>query len=107
ARAAIYDRQGRYTLARSDLTRAFNLTDNPEIRADRMQVAYRAGNFATALEDADALTGTGVIDEGQIQLIRARILIDEATSANDYTQALDLLNSASLPAEQQPIVNEY
>ncbi len=107
ARAELYDRQGRYTLARSDLTRAFNLTDNPAIQARRMQVAYSAGNYATALEDADALTGTGVIDDSQIQLIRARILIDEATGTNDYTQALDLLNNVNLPLDQQPIVDEY
>ncbi|NWG17151.1 MAG: tetratricopeptide repeat protein [Chloroflexi bacterium] len=109
ARAALYERQGRYDLARDDLTRAFTLTDDPALRALRMQAAYRAGNNRVAEDDAEALLGTGVIPDAEIQLLQARILIDEARDAADFETGLSLLDAAStdLPDEQRPLAAEY
>jgi tetratricopeptide (TPR) repeat protein len=111
ARAELFTQQRRYDQARLDLTRAFNLSDNPEIQAKRMQMAYLAGNYGTALEDADALLGTGILPDGEIQFLKARILIDEAapTDAEVYTEALTLIDTAqsALPPDLAPTANEY
>ncbi|MBZ0286204.1 MAG: tetratricopeptide repeat protein, partial [Anaerolineae bacterium] len=109
ARAALYNRQRRFEQARADLTTAFTLTRDPVIQAQRMLAAYNAGNYATAESDAEALLGAGVIPDSEIQLIQARILIDEAASEADYTDALGILTNIgnNLPAESQPVANEY
>ncbi len=110
ARAKLYERARRYDLARDDLDRAFRLTDDPAVRALRMQAAYKAGNLATAQLDAEALRGSGVVPEAEIQLLQARILVDEARAgdATSYERALNLLEAAqNLPAELRPVADEY
>ncbi len=109
ARAALYRQQGRSSQARDDLSRAFTLSSDPEIRALRMQAAYNAGNYSVALEDADALTGAGVLSDQQLQFLRARILIDQADSPEDYTQARERLDAigTGLPASLLPLASEY
>jgi len=111
ARANLFTQQRRYDQAREDLTRAFNLTDDPAVQALRMQAAYNAGNYATAQSDAEDLLGSGVIDNAQIQLLQARILIDQARSTDqaDFEEALNLLANAGndLPDELLPIADEY
>lgn len=111
ARANLYLKQRRYDQARLDLTRAFNLSDDMAIQAQRMQAAYLAGNFGVAEDDAETLLGTGALPDSEIQLLQARILIDEASprNAEAYTQALTLIEraSASIPADLIPIANEY
>jgi tetratricopeptide (TPR) repeat protein len=118
ARADIYNEQRRYDLAREDLTRALQLSDdNPTLTADdvlqiqaaRMQAAYDARNFATAQEDADDLLGSGVLADAEIQLLQARILVDEASGDGDYSDALDILTTIgnALPGDLQPIADEY
>jgi tetratricopeptide (TPR) repeat protein len=109
-RAALYNQQGRYEQARADLTTAFNLTEDPAIQALRMQAAYNAGNYATAENDAEALLGTGVIPDAQIELLQARILVDEADgNLADYEVAFDLLTGIrnSLSADLVAIADEY
>jgi tetratricopeptide (TPR) repeat protein len=56
-RAQIYLSQRRYEQARADLTRAYDLSGDAEIRALRMEAAYLAGNLRTARTDAAALIG--------------------------------------------------
>ncbi|GIL11459.1 MAG: hypothetical protein BroJett038_01790 [Chloroflexota bacterium] len=109
ARAALYGRKGRHDLARDDLTRAFALTNDPAVQALRMQAAYRAGNYRVAEDDAEALLGAGVVPDAEIQLLQARILIDEAGDSADFEQALNLLNAAStnLSGELRPLADEY
>ena len=110
ARAALYNRQGRYEPARDDLTKAFTLTHDPAVQAQRMLAAYNAGNVATAQDDADELLGTGVIPDEQIYLLQARILIDQAgDNEADYQDAIDLLDKAdnNLPNDLQPTAEEY
>jgi len=111
-RAALYSQQRRYDLARQDLTRALELSDDdPEIRALRMQAAYDSGSYAVASDDADELLGSGVLPDAQIQLIQARILVDGANdnSTQDLRDALDLLDGigGNLPASLQPVAEEY
>lgn len=108
ARGKIHMEQRRYDLARQDFTDALNLTGDKDIEAQRMQAAYLAGNVRTALADAEDLQGTGVLPDSQINFLRARVLIDDA-SANDtdtLDEALGLLNT-SLPQDLQPVANEY
>lgn len=111
ARAALYNRQRRYEQARVDLTTAFTITKDPAVQAQRMLAAYNAGNDATAESDAEELLGTGVIPDSEIQLIQARILIDEAKpeNKNDFTDALNILTNIgnNLPDDLQPVANEY
>jgi tetratricopeptide (TPR) repeat protein len=111
ARAALYNDQHRYELARADLTTALTLKDDPEVRAQRMLAAYSAGNLATADSDAAELLGQGVLPDPQIKLLQARILVDGATDAQgDYEKASSLLSEAiagSLPGDLLPVANEY
>jgi len=111
SRAALYNRQRRYEQAREDLSTAFTLTDDLAIQAQRMLAAYNAGNYATAESDAEALLGSGVIADSEIQLIQARILIDEAQPGDqaDFEAALALLNTigTNLLPERLPIADEY
>ncbi len=111
ARADIYAQQHQYDLARQDYTAALQLTDNPEIRAKRMQAAYLAGNFTTARADAEALRESGIVPEAEIDLLQARILIDQANEndTDDLTAALTLLQNAGggLSVDLQPAASEY
>lgn len=109
SRASLYEQRQRYDLARDDYSRAYSLTDAPAIRALRMQAAYNAGNIRVAEEDAQALLGQEVVADAQIQLLQARILVDQEGGSSDYEQALDLLNTASgsLSADLRPIAEEY
>jgi tetratricopeptide (TPR) repeat protein len=111
SRAGILMDQRRYDQAREDYTEAFSLQGDLEIRAQRMEAAYLAGNLGTALNDAEALLGTGTVPDSEIQLLRARILIDEA-NANDteeLAEALSLIDNAGndIPTDLQPVANEY
>jgi tetratricopeptide (TPR) repeat protein len=109
ARAQLAMQQRRYDQARQDYTEAFELTDDPAIRAQRMQAAFLAGNTGTALTDAENLQGTGVLPDSEINLLRARILIDNADEddTDDLNEALGLLNNSTLPVDVQPIGDEY
>lgn len=111
ARAQLYEQQRRYDMAREDYTRAYTLTDDPAIRARRMLAAYNAGNIRVAEEDARALLGAGVIPDAEIQLLQARILVDQARQGDsaDFEQALTLLETAggSLPTDLRPVAGEY
>jgi tetratricopeptide (TPR) repeat protein len=111
ARAALYNQQRRYELEREDLSLAFTMTEDPIIQAQRMRAAYNAGNYPTAESDAEELLGSGVIPDSEIQLLQARILIDEAQpeAQQDFQDALGLLNSIgnNIPPELQPVANEY
>jgi len=111
ARANLYMQQRRYDQARLDLTRAFNLSDDPTIQAQRMQAAYLAGNFGVAQDDAESLLGLGILPDSEILLMRARIMIDEASPQDSeiLAQALALLDAANpdLPDNLVPVANEY
>jgi tetratricopeptide (TPR) repeat protein len=111
ARANLYTQQRRYDQARLDLTRAFNLSEDPAIQALRMQTAYLAGNMGVAQDDAETLLGMGVLPDSEIQLYQARILVDEASpqDIDAFAQALVLIDTASgdLPDDLAPIANEY
>ena len=111
ARAAILMNQRRFDQARQDYTEAYSIQSDLETRALRMEAAFQGGNLGTALNDAEALLGTGVVPDNEIQLLRARILIDEANAndTEDLSEALDLLNNVgnSIPNDLQPIANEF
>lgn len=114
ARANLYNQFRRFDLAREDLTAALALTDDPAVRAQRMLAAYRDGRYQTALADAEALIGRDVMPDAELQLLRARILIDEARPGegeSNYQQALsyliELRDDATIPRALQPIIQEY
>lgn len=110
ARAALYSAQGRHDLARDDLTRAYTIDQSLQTRAQRMRAAYAAGSYGTASSDAEALLGSGVLADGELQLLRARILLDQARDGDTETlaSALALIPApASLPLALQPVAHEY
>lgn len=110
ARATLYAAQNRHDLARDDLSRAYTITDDPAIRARRMLAAYAAGSYGTASSDAEALLGSGVLPDNEIQLLQARIIVDQARSGDEaaYSRALALLPAtSSLPPELRPVADEY
>lgn len=111
SRAALYEDQRRFNLALVDLTEALELRDTLETRALRLPIAYQTGAYDLAEADAEALLGSGFVADGEIRLIQARILIDEAgpNETNTYNQALGLLNQVGfdVPAAAIPIADEY
>lgn len=113
ARAELYSQRGRYDLALADLTNALEIAgDNAAIRANRMFAAYFNGDTQTALADAAALSGRGVIREEALALLQAQIQIDRAApdDVEVYRTALNqLLNIAPerLPVESLPTRDEY
>lgn len=104
ARGDIYMQQRRYDLAYADYARAYDLTDDPATRAKRMRAAYLSGNLTVALADANALSDSRVVPNAELELLRARVLIDRArpNDTEPLTQALTLLENT-----QDPVGNEY
>lgn len=111
ARAQLYLTRNDYKLAQADLSKAYTLTKDDKIRAQRMEAAYEAGDTSTAQRDAEALLGTNVVPDAQIKLIQARVLIDKAKTSDKkaYQDASDLLKDAvgEIPANLRPIALEY
>lgn len=109
ARAELFAAQRRYDLALADFNSALELTDSPEVRARRMITAYAAGQYDTAIADADLLIGTGALPDGDIRLVKARALIDTAPEGvtAQVREAYDLLNSASVSESQRAVWEEY
>jgi tetratricopeptide (TPR) repeat protein len=121
ARGELYVQQRRYGLALADFNQAYSaVPDNNALRARRMQVAYLVGDYATVLDDSQALLGSGALPDAQLRLLRARALIDQAgrltqngeVQASDevYTEALGLLDqvpTSSLTPEDVAATDEY
>ncbi|MGQ9887774.1 MAG: tetratricopeptide repeat protein [Aggregatilineales bacterium] len=110
ARAALYSAQGRYDMARDDLTRAYSIDQSLQTRAQRMRAAYAAGSYGTASSDAEALLGSGALPDDEIRLLQARILVDQARGGDTETfaSALALIPEPdSLPLALQPTAHEY
>ncbi|MDZ4764046.1 MAG: tetratricopeptide repeat protein [Chloroflexota bacterium] len=110
-RGRLYTERGRYDLAREDFTRALTLSDDdPTIQALRMEAAYRDGRYQIALEDVLALRGSGVVPDAQLDLLRGRALIDNASSNTEYNQAIGILTAldrTALDAASLAALNEY
>jgi tetratricopeptide (TPR) repeat protein len=121
ARGDLYVQQRRYDLALADFNQAYSAApDDNSLRARRMQVAYLVGDYATVLDDSQALLGSGALPDSQIRLLRARTLIDQAgrltqtgtfqASTDVYTEALGLLDQipiGSLSPEENAAADEY
>lgn len=111
SRANLYEQQRRYGLALDDLTSALAIVDAFPVRAQRMRVAFAAGEYAIAAEDAEVIFGSNVIPDDEIRLVQARILIDQAgdRDRDSYQQALTLLNAITtgLPPGQVTVADEY
>ena len=110
SRAKLFAGQNRFDRALADYTDAFQRRPTPEIRALRMQAAYASGEFDTTLADVQALADSGVLPPAELNLIEARVLIDQA-SENDtstYQRALGLLNQISdINPDLTPVLAEY
>ncbi len=113
ARADVYVNQRRYELAQDDLSQALAISGGrADIRVRRMNAAYAAGDYAIARTDTERLQGSNAIDEAELTLLQARILLDQAEAGQEavYRRALGLLNnslSGGLSTETRPIANEY
>ncbi len=111
SRAELYQQQQRYSLEQQDLARALELDESLTTRVKRMYAAYNAGDYETAEEDVDALFGTGVITDNEIDLMRSRLIADQAgpRDTDDYEAVLELLNAIGndLPSKLIPVADEY
>ncbi len=110
ARADLYIKQRRYDLALADMNRAVEADASPSVVARRMIAAYLAKDYATVIADADAISGTGTLPNGDIQLIKARAIIDSTAALGGTRQindALQLLNSATVSKSQRGVWEEY
>jgi tetratricopeptide (TPR) repeat protein len=92
ARADLFASRQRWEQARQDLTRALQISDDTDTRARRMVAAYQAGRFDAALDDARALAGTDALSADVLNLVTARILVEDTSeNGSAYRQAIDLL----------------
>lgn len=110
ARADLFIAQRRYDLALADLNRAVETDRSPAVVARRMVAAYLAKDYATVITDADAIAGTGVLPNGDIQLLKARAIIDSTATVGgtrQITDALALLNSVTVSESQRGVWQEY
>jgi tetratricopeptide (TPR) repeat protein len=113
ARASLYAQQGRYDLARADLTDAFDLSDDPQIQAMRMQAALNDGRYQIALDDAEALRENSDVSQSLIDLVQGRALVEQAGEGDtaDLNQALGFLaaapNREGFTPDMLPIIAEY
>lgn len=109
SRAELYTSHRRFVLALDDLNAAIALRDLLATRALRLPVAYAAGAYDIAQEDAEALLDKELLTNSEIYLIQARILVDTATRRRDYERALALLNQVGndIPAALVPYASEY
>jgi tetratricopeptide (TPR) repeat protein len=113
ARAALYTSQGRHDLAREDFTRAFTLSGDPRIQAQRMQAAINEGRYQIALGDAEALRNSNIVPQSEVNFVRARALVEQADEGDteNLQQAVSLLTaipgSEGASSAILPLVNEY
>lgn len=107
-RARLYARQRRNDLAQEDLSEAIRLRpDDLTLRAARMDAAFLNSDFSIATQDLQRLRGTGVVTEGELSLLEARILVAQDRQPEE---ALRLVNEAvtvqGLPAALRPLADE-
>jgi tetratricopeptide (TPR) repeat protein len=111
ARAALYERDNRVRQALEDVTAAYELQPTAAIRARRMQIALAAGDYVTARDDAEAISGSGVVQEALIQFVRAAAIIElaEPDDTDAYNEALTILNTSvgGLGQDQTAAADEY
>lgn len=104
-RAEAYMAQRRYALAEEDFSAAYTLAPSNPLRAERMVAAYRAGNYATALEDATALAGRSDVPAWQVSFIRGQALVAEAEAAGEAPgeTPISLLEAARSGADRETL----
>jgi tetratricopeptide (TPR) repeat protein len=111
ARANQYVHDRRYDEALNDLNRAARESQDPAIQAERMQVAYRVGDYETALQDIEDLLGQEVLPDDELKLLQARIQIDRAEPDDRQAlqDALALIDEIreTLPTDLLPTEREY
>jgi tetratricopeptide (TPR) repeat protein len=76
-----------------------------------MQVAYRVGDYETALQDIEDLLGQEVLPDDELKLLQARIQIDRAEPDDRQAlqDALALIDEIreTLPTDLLPTEREY
>jgi tetratricopeptide (TPR) repeat protein len=111
SRGKLYSAQRRYDLAREDFEQALSIKSTPDVQALRMVAAYQDGKYAIAQSDAESLLDSGVMPNSEIQLLLARILVDQAKPGDtaDFQKALSLITNAlpGMTDDLRPIANEY
>ncbi|MCC6616741.1 MAG: tetratricopeptide repeat protein [Anaerolineae bacterium] len=92
-RANVYTQQQRYDLALDDFAEALERGADDQVRLQRMETAYHAGEYEIALRDAEALEGSEDVAREQIAVIHAGALIEQAEADDDgFTDAnMDLV----------------
>lgn len=115
-RATLYFEQGEYARALEDLNTALSIApERLDLQVQRMEAAFAAGDYLTALADADALKGSGAAPDSVFYLMEARALIagtvvsDEAERADALEgadQALQRVAESSLTRDQRLAYSE-
>jgi tetratricopeptide (TPR) repeat protein len=107
ARTRLYLEQGDEELAQADLSTALDLSNNdPNVRVQRMNAAYVAGDTETALADAEALLESGEVSDAPVLFLQGRILV-ESEAYRDGLNALEQAIQRGLPPEDRALANEY
>lgn len=115
ARAAVYESRRQYDLAVEDYSRALSLQGDRAIQVRRMMAAYYDGRYQQAYDDATDLSGRNILPQSELDLWRARILVDSDTPIDGVTsssnRALNLLlplygEESELDPALRPIANE-
>jgi tetratricopeptide (TPR) repeat protein len=109
ARGSVYLAQGQAEAAVEDFTQAFDESEREDVRLLRMEAAYRAGRFATALEDADALENSSA--SAVAAYIRGLTLVEQAEADGEAAgqAAVTALLAArtGADAERLAVIDEY
>lgn len=99
-RANLYSEQGRTDLAKADLGKALELRDDPRLRLARMEIAFDAGEYELALDDAEQLEDEDSLPQGDVLLVKATVGFERASSVEDVDEVILTLQQA-LNATQQ------
>jgi tetratricopeptide (TPR) repeat protein len=109
-RGQSYLRQRQYQAAQDDFTLALTMRAEPTVQLLRMEAAYYAGDYDTAIGDGGRLAGATGVPGWRVALLEGRALIDESpNSGGALDQALGLLETAvgAAPSAERGAAFEY
>lgn len=114
SRGTLYLNAGNYNAALDDFTRAYDLEETYAIQALRLQAAFGAGRYQTALSDIDDLLGRNALSDDELRMIQAQINYElmvqadtlNAANLNPIISALETVNAnGNLTPNQRARIN--
>ncbi|MEL6272992.1 MAG: tetratricopeptide repeat protein, partial [Chloroflexota bacterium] len=109
-RADVYEQRGQYAQALADVTKAAEITNDPDLLARQLNLTFEAGDLDAALSLANDLRENEEVDvpRGAIDFVEARVVMaGETLLEGDFNRAIELIagNFGTIPTELQPLAN--